>query len=203
MTAGVRRGGPVAGVVLAAGSSSRLGRNKLLVEIGGEPLVRRAARRALESGLAPVIAVLGFEAERVATALQGLGAAPVVCAEYAEGMHASLRAGILQVPPACEAAVMLLADMPLVTPAMTAAVVARYRSGSEPLVISLYGGSQAPPTLYSRELFPDLLALEGGGGRTVVRRHRARAATLEWPPALLADLDRAEDLARVRALALE
>ena len=202
-TDGSHRHGPVAGVVLAAGRSSRMGRNKLLVEIGGESLVRRTARRAIEGGLSPVIVVLGFEAERVVTALEGLAVTPVRCPEHAAGMHASLRTGILRVPPACEAAVLLLADMPLVTPAMTTAVVARYRSGAEPLVVSLYGEAQAPPTLYSRELFPALLKLEEGGGRTVVREHRARAAILEWPAAQLADLDRDQDLPGVQALALE
>ena len=203
VTAASSREAPVAGVVLAAGSSSRLGSNKLLLEIGGEPLVRRAARRALEAGLSPVIVVLGFEADEVGAALDGLDLTGVVCRDHTAGMHASMRAGILRVPPECGAAVLLLADMPLVTSAMTAAVVQRYRSGSEPLVISLYGGAQAPPTLYARALFPALLAVEAGGGRGVVRDHRHQAAALDWPPARLADLDRAEDVARVRALAGE
>jgi molybdenum cofactor cytidylyltransferase len=189
----------VAGVVLAAGSSSRLGTNKLLIDLGGETIVRRAARRALEAGLAPVIVVLGFEADRVAEALQGLDVVPVVNPDHAGGMHGSLQAGIGRVPADCEAAVVILADMPLVTSAMSAGLVARFRSGSEPLVISLYGDVQAPPTLYARALFPALGTAGEGGGRQVVRDHRDEAAAMEWPPALLADLDRPEDVERLRS----
>lgn len=203
MTGAPHSGGRVAGVVLAAGSSSRMGSNKLLIELAGEPIVRRSVRRALEAGLDPVIAVLGFEPERVSAALEGLAVTRVVAPDHATGMHASLHAGITQVPADCSGAVLVLADMPLVTAAMLAAVVARYRRGAEPLVISRYGGTLAPPTLYARALFPALLAVRDGGGRSVVREHRSEAAVLEWPSALLADLDRAEDVERVRALAME
>jgi molybdenum cofactor cytidylyltransferase len=197
------RSGRVAGVVLAAGSSSRLGSNKLLIDIGGESVVRRAAGRALEAGLSPVIAVIGFEADQVAGTLQGLDVILVVNPDHAVGMHSSVRAGIGRVPVDCEAAVVILADMPLVTSAMSADLVARFRAGSEPLVISIYGAVQAPPTLYSRALFPALGAAGEGCGRRVVRAHRGEAATLEWLPSLLADLDRPDDVERVRALGPE
>jgi molybdenum cofactor cytidylyltransferase len=197
------RDGRVAGVVLAAGSSSRLGSNKLLIDFGGETIVRRAARRALEAGLAPVIVVLGFEADRVAEALQGLDVIPVVNPDHAGGMHGSLQAGIGRVPADCEGAVVILADMPLVTSAMSAGLVARFRSGLESLVISLYGDVQAPPTLYARALFPALGAAGEGGGRQVIREHLDGAAALQWPPALLSDLDRPEDIERLRSLATE
>jgi molybdenum cofactor cytidylyltransferase len=193
----------VAGVVLAAGSSSRMGTNKLLLDLGGEPVVRRAARHALEAGLSPVIVVLGFEADRVGDALEGLDVTRVICPDHAAGMHASLRAGVARVPPHCAAAVMLLADMPLVTPAMSGALIARFRERPAPLIVSRYGAAQAPPTLYARALFPALLGLERGSGRDIVREHRSRAGIVDWPPALLADLDQAGDLERVRALLSE
>jgi molybdenum cofactor cytidylyltransferase len=197
------RDGRVAGLVLAAGSSSRLGANKLLLDFGGETIVHRAARRALEAGLAPVIVVLGFEADRVAAALQGLDVVTGVNPDHAAGMHGSIRAGIERVPADCEAAVVILADMPLVTSAMSAGLVARFRSGVEPLVISLYGTVQAPPTLYARPLFPALGAAGERAGRQVVREHRDEAAVMEWPPGLLADLDRPEDVERLRSLVTE
>ena len=199
----IMRDARVAGVVLAAGSSSRLGANKLLLDLGGETIVHRAARRALEAGLAPVIVVLGFKADRVGEALRGLEVMPVVNPDHAGGMHGSLQVGIGRVPADCEAAVVILADMPLVTSAMSAGLVARFRSGSEPLVISLYGDVQAPPTLYARALFPALGTAGEGGGRQVVRDHRAGAAAMKWPPALLADLDRPEDVERLRSMVTE
>jgi CTP:molybdopterin cytidylyltransferase MocA len=139
--------GSVAGVLLAAGSSVRMGRNKLLLAFNGETIVRRAVRCAL----------------------------------------------------AVEAAVVLLADMPLVTSAMIAEVVDRYRQSGAPLVISQYGDAIAPPHLYARSLFPDLAQAEGCG-KQVIRRHRAEAVVLLWPDTALTDLDVPADRDRVEAL---
>ena len=191
------RSGRVAGVVLAAGMSSRLGTNKLLLWLDSEPLVRRAARLAVEAGLSPVIVVLGHEAERVAAALDGLPVNAVVNPAYRAGMHRTLQHGIQHVPADCAAAVVLLADMPFVTAAMLEALVARFRSGAEPLVLSLYGEVQAPPTLYARTLFSELSEAGEACGRRIVREHRSEAAELRWPEAALADIDRPEDAARL------
>lgn len=189
--------GGIAGVVLAAGSSSRLGRNKLLIELGGETVVRRAAREAIRAGLSPVIVVVGFEAAAVAAELQDLPVETVVNERHAEGLQGSLASGIGRVPAGCEAALVMLADMPLVSASMLAEAVARFRAGHAPLVISLYGEVQAPPTLYSNRLFGALLAADAPGGRQVVRQHRDQADVLRWPADLGADLDRPEDVAKV------
>src|SRR5438552_8793075 len=193
------RAGRVAGVLLAAGTSSRLGSNKLLLELGADTVVRRTARHSLEAGLSPVIVVLGYEAPQVADALAGLPLKTLVIPEYHAGMHASLGAGIARVPAGCDAALVLLSDMPLVTPGMIAEVVARYRAGGE-LVISLYGEVQAPPTLYARRLFPALAEAGPGSGRRVIGDHRSAAVELHWPPELVADLDVPGDLERLRGL---
>ena len=193
------RSGRVAGVVLAAGMSTRLGANKLLLWLDSEPLVRRAARLALDAGLSPVIVVLGHEAERVLPALEGLAIETVLNPAHRSGMGSSLRQGVARVPHDCVAAVMLLADMPFVTAAMIEALVARFRAGTEPLVLSLYGEVQAPPTLYGRALFRELTAVgpPSTGGRHVALEHRDEAAELRWPASALADVDRPEDAARL------
>ena len=193
----VERAGRIAGIVLAAGTSSRHGENKLLLRIDSEPLVRRVARQAVEAGLSPVIVVLGHEAERVAAALGGMPVEPVVNPAYRAGMHGSIQAGIAHVPGDCTAAVVLLGDMPLVTAAMVVVLAERFRGGEEPLVLSLYGEVQAPPTLYARTLFPALAGAGAGGGREVVLAHRGEAAEICWPEALRADVDRPEDAARL------
>jgi molybdenum cofactor cytidylyltransferase len=194
---GAERTGRVAGVVLAAGASTRLGTNKLLLWLDSEPLVRRVARLALEAGLSPVVVVLGHETERVAAALDGLAVETVVNPAFGAGMAGSLKLGIARVPADCAAAVVLLADMPFVTAAMVAALVARFRGGTEPLVLSLYGEVQAPPTLYARTLFPALAEAGDGGGRRVVLDHRSEAAELRWPAAALVDIDHPADAARL------
>lgn len=189
----------VAGLLLAAGAATRMGRNKLLLELEGESLLRRAARRALAAGLDPVIAVLGHEAERTRRELQGLPCRALVNAGHARGMSTSLSAGAAAVPPEADALVVLLADMPLVDEAMIRAVVERYQACGAPVVTARYGEVTAPPTLYARRLFPELQGGEGEGrGREVVRRHRGEAAYLDFPPSALADLDAPEDLERAR-----
>jgi molybdenum cofactor cytidylyltransferase len=194
----LERAGPVAAIVLAAGGSARMGRNKLLFPLSGETVLRRAARQATAAGLDPVVVVLGHEAGRARAELAGLACRPVVNPHWAQGINGSLRTGLAALPAETTAAVVMLADMPFVTTEMLRTLVERWRDGTAPLVISEYDGVNAPPMLYGRALFPELLAMEGEGcGRQVVRRHREEAAVVAWPAAALADLDVPEDYERV------
>ncbi len=189
------RSGTVAGVVLAAGASTRMGENKLFLRVEGETLLRRVVRRAIASGLDPVIVVLGHEADRAAWELGDLACRRVKNPDYASGQHTSFRAGIAAVPDSAPAAVILLADMPHVDESMIAALIERYRASDRPLVISEYGGVHAPPTLYDRSLFAEIAAMTGDGcGRQVVKRHRGEAEAVSWPAERLADLDVPEDV---------
>ena len=197
MTPPTNRPARVAGIVLAAGSSVRMGRNKLLLELAGQSVVRRAVSRAL-AVLDPVIVVLGHEAERVRRELAGLSCRVVVNPEHGRGVETSVRAGVAALPAGADAAVMLLADMPLVTPAMLAALLERFRATGAVLVISRYEETIAPPHLYARSLFAELAA--AGSGKAVIGRHRADAEVLTWPAAGLADLDLPADRERVEAL---
>ena len=193
------RSGRVAGVVLAAGTSSRMGRNKLFLPLGGTSVLRRAVGTARDAGLDPVLVVLGHDSDRALAELAGLPCTPVVNAEFARGMNTSVRAGISAVPEDAPGAVLMLADMPFVTAAMLRALVDRYRAAEAPLVVSTYGEVLAPPILYGRPLFGELRALDGDGcGKRVVKAHRSEAIEVEWPPSALTDLDFPEDLERVR-----
>jgi len=194
------RSGRVAGVVLAAGSSSRMGRNKLLFDLNGEPLVRRAVRTAVDAGLDPVIVVLGHEADAVRAALEGLPCRDVVNPVHTEGMNSSVCAGITAVPSEAAAAIVLLADMPFVSAAMIGTLLERFRAGDALLVVSAYGGVNAPPTLYDRALFAELAGVEGRGcGKRMLRRHPGEATIVHWPATAIADLDVPDDYARVKA----
>ncbi len=190
----------MAAILLAAGSATRMGRNKMLLPLGGETVLRRAARAALSAGLDPVLVVLGYEAERAEAELAGLPVRIVPNPRHGLGINTSLSAGAEAVPPEASAAVVLLADMPGVDAAMIRQVVARYRETRAPLVTALYGEIPAPPTLYDRSLLPELHGGEGEGrGRELVRRHRARAVRVPFPEAALADLDVPVDYERARA----
>lgn len=194
------RSGSVAGVVLAAGTSSRMGRNKLLFDVSGEPLVRRTVRAAIAGGLDPMLVVLGHDAEAIRDALAPLPCRFVANPNYAEGMNSSVCAGFAALPPVVVAGVVLLADMPLVAADMIGALVAQYRSGGAPLILSDYAGVNAPPVLIDRSLFSELLSEGKGCGKRLRRLHPELAATISWPAASLADLDAPEDYERLRAL---
>ena len=191
----------VAGVVLAAGTSTRMGSNKLFLEIDGETIVHRAVRRAIEAGLDPVIVVVGHEADRTREAIDKLRCRPIFNPNFEAGVNSSLRAGIYAVSEtAAQAAVVILADMPFVTSEMIATLVDEYQQGTAPLVVSDYEGVNAPPVLYDRSLFPELAMSEGQGcGKHVVKRHRDEARSVAWPAAALADLDVPEDVERMKA----
>jgi molybdenum cofactor cytidylyltransferase len=194
------RRGPVAGVVLAAGTSSRMGVNKLFLPLGGSTVLRRAVDTAAAAGLDPVLVVVGHESARARAEVAGLPCVPVLNPDYAGGINTSLRAGIRAVPGDAAAAVVMLADMPFVRAAMVAALLERFRAGSAPLVLSVYGDVLAPPTLYGRTLFPELGDPSGEGcGKRVMKRHRAEAIEVAWPASALADLDVPGDLESVRA----
>jgi molybdenum cofactor cytidylyltransferase len=192
----------VAGIVLAAGSSTRMRVNKLLLRIDGDTLVRRAARVALEAGLDPVLVVLGHDAELVARDLADLPCTAVVNARHALGLNTSLEAGIAALPAEAEAAVVLLADMPLVTAPMIRALLERRDESGAALVASRYGAVVAPPALYGRAVFEELRGGDGDGrGREVLARHASEVVWADWPAEALADVDEAADLeeARLRA----
>ena len=195
----------VAGVILAAGASRRMGpgRNKLLLRLEGESLVHRAARRASRAGLAPLVVVLGHEADRVRAELADLPCDFALNLDFTGPTSGSLHKGLERLPPApgVGAAVVMLPDMVHVTEQMLAAIVAAAQGSDAPLVVSRYGDVTAPPLLFRRALFAELLAWTGEGcGKTVVQRHRAEAAFVDWPPAVLADIDTPEDFAAVEAL---
>ncbi len=194
----------IAVLLLAAGSSTRMGDNKMLMRIGGETILRRAARTAVAAGFEPVIVVTGHQREAAEAEIDGLGCATVFNPDHASGIHTSVRAGIDaladEVADEVAAVVIMLADMPFVTAAMLTELQDAYRGSDAPLVISRYGGEvKAPPMLYDRTLFPELRVMQRRCGREVVKRHLDEAIVREWPIEALADIDTPEDYERVCA----
>lgn len=189
----------VAAVVLAAGSSTRMGRNKLLLSLGGETVVRRAVRAAIDSGVDRVVVVLGHEADLVRAQLDGLACDLLVNPDHERGVGTSLHAGLRAVADA-DAAVVLLADMPFVSASMIRSVVDRFRGSGARLVLSHYGDVQAPPTLYARALFEEVLAEpDERCGKRIAKRHGGEAEIARWPESALQDLDVAADYEHLRS----
>jgi molybdenum cofactor cytidylyltransferase len=184
----------VAGILLAAGASSRMGHNKMLLHLDGESLLHRAARHAVDGGLSPLIVVLGHDSDRARATLRDVPCTIALNPDFATGVQSSLHTGLASVPPHADAAMVLLADMPFVAAEMIGAMIVDYATTRAPLIISDYDGVNAPPMLYDRQLFAEL---SSSTGKDVVGRHRPSARVHHWPASALADIDRPSDYARM------
>jgi molybdenum cofactor cytidylyltransferase len=169
--------GPVSGVILAAGRSSRLGRPKQLLDFDGEPLLRGLVRHAVASRLDEVVVVLGHRATEVATAIGEWGQRVVVNPDFAAGLSTSVRVGLGAVAADAEAVMFLLGDQPEIGAEIIDAVIGRHRATEAPIVMPTYGGIPANPVLFGCALFPELALVTGDeGARSVVKRHREEIA---------------------------
>ena len=161
----------IAAVVLAAGGATRFGSPKQLAELRGRPLLEHAldAVRAVPA-LDPIIVVLGAESERIRARVELDDVRVAVATEWREGISASLRAGVAAAPEA-EAVLVTLADQPLITPQVIAAVVDR-AGGPRPAARATYGGSPGHPVLIKRILFGEVERLRGdAGARDLLQAH--------------------------------
>jgi molybdenum cofactor cytidylyltransferase len=181
----------IAGVLLAAGRSTRFGRQKLLEPWDGAPLVRRSAATLVAAGLAPVIAVIQAD-DRVRGALQGLGLTLVVNPEPQSGVSGSIRRGIGALPPSTEAVLIAVADQPLLTGEAVSALIAAFRPGS--IVAPRYGAVTGNPRVYDRAFFPELMGLTGDrGGQVVATDHPEAVIEVPLPEVMGQDVDRPQD----------
>jgi molybdenum cofactor cytidylyltransferase len=190
----------IAAVVLAAGTSSRMGRQKLLLPMGeGRPLVRLSVERVLAGGLDDVVVVLGRDADRVAGALSGLAIRPVVNPRYAEGQSTSLRAGLDAIMPGTEAVVVALGDQPLPDPGLIGRMVAAFRETRRPVVVPRYRDGRGNPVLFAAALFDELRAVTGDqGGRGVIAAEPGRVAEVAVDAPMPADVDTWADYESLR-----
>jgi molybdenum cofactor cytidylyltransferase len=197
------KGKRIAAVVLAAGRSTRMGAiNKLIAEIGGKPLVRIAAERALASEAAPVIVVTGHEKEKVEAALAGLPVRFAHNPDYAEGLGSSLKAGIAAVPKEADAAIVCLGDMPQVDASLIDKLIAAFDPEKGALVVvPSIDGRRGNPVLWSRRFFPDLMAVTGDiGARHLIGSYAEAVAEVPVAGgAALTDVDTPESLLAVKA----
>jgi molybdenum cofactor cytidylyltransferase len=189
----------IAGIVLAAGLSRRMGRPKLLLPLGdGKPLVRLAVERVLAARLDSVVVVLGAEADAVAAALADLPVRTIVNPRHVEGQSTSLRAGVDALGPGMEAAVVALGDQPLPDPTLIARLVETFRETGRPIVVPRYLDGRGNPVLFSAAVFDELRAVGGDqGGRSVIARDPGRVAEVLVDATMPADVDTPDDYTRL------
>jgi molybdenum cofactor cytidylyltransferase len=194
-----RRPRQVAGLVMAAGRSSRMAPlNKLLVTDGeGVAMVARVAEKVLASGVKPVLVVTGHDRERVQEALAGKPVIFVHAEDYAEGLSASLKAGLSALPPDAEGVLVALGDMPLVEPVVITRILAAFDpEEGRAIVQPTFRGKHGNPMLWGREFIPEMMQLTGDmGARQLVAKHADRLVEVEVPDdGVLRDFDTAEAL---------
>lgn len=190
----------IAAIVMAAGRSRRMApHNKLLVtDKAGKPMVARVVDNVLSSNARPILVVTGHQAEQVEHALGGRPVRYVHAPDYAEGLSASLKAGIAAVPPECAAAVVCLGDMPLVTGRMIDRLLSMYDPEEGRLIVlPTFRGKQGNPMLWDRRFFPEILQISGdSGARFLVGKHAEVVCEVEMADdAVLRDFDTTESLA--------
>lgn len=191
----------VVGVVLAAGTGSRFGNsNKLLAEVDGMPLVRRATRSLLDAPLAEVVVVLGHEADRVRGALAECEVWFVENPDYATGQATSVGAGVNAARDLeADAAVFLPADMPFVSAESVHRLVRAYQSGVASALAVAHDGQRGNPVLFDDQYFEALTAVDGDtGGRSVLLECDDAALVAVADPGVRVDIDTPADLARHR-----
>lgn len=191
--------GRTAGIVLAAGSSTRLEGPKQLLPFRGKPLVSYAVESAQMAGLAPIVLVLGDHEHAIRQAVEGYDIKIVRNPNPDLGQSSSLQIGLNSMGSNVEAAIFLLADMPLISPDLMSEMIMRHRRGLSPIIVPYAGGRRGNPVLFDRVTFEKLSQIEGDrGGRVIFSAFNHER--LEWDDSIHFDVDTPEDIERLRGL---
>lgn len=190
----------VAGILLAAGGSTRLGQPKQLLNVGGIPLVRKIAQTALNSGLSPVIVVVGHAGQEVSAALEGLPVQIIENPIWSTGQSTSIKAGVAALPANSGGAIFLLSDQPFLTEAVVRALKSEAQKTQSPVIAPLILDQRGNPVYFDRDTLTDLSGLTGDqGGRAIFTRFPPHY--LPWgEESLLLDIDTMEDVDHFRRI---
>ena len=190
-------------VVLAAGSSTRMGeRNKLLEPIGDEPMVVTVVRNALASRVDEVVVVTGADHERVEACLSGLPVRLLCNPDHARGLSTSLKAGVSALPSGARAVVVCLGDMPLVRPGHIDALIRAFRTHPDgSIFVPTWQGGRGNPVLWTVDLLSEVGALTGDAGVRMLMSHhptKVREVPVD-EPGIHTDVDTPEALQKLTA----
>jgi len=192
----------VAAIILAAGRSSRMGRNKLLLDLEGKPILCHAVDQALGAGLSEIVVVSGHQASKVRAALGERPVKVIEAREHRLGMSASLKAGIRALGPKVDAVLVMLGDMPQVSAPLIQHLIAAYNPlEGRSIVVPTLDGKRGNPVLFDRRYFQEMLELEGDvGARHLIGTHDDHVAELSVDDAaVFTDVDTPEAYDRLLA----
>jgi molybdenum cofactor cytidylyltransferase len=187
----------IAGVVLAAGFARRMGRQKLLLDLRGKPVVRWAVEGVLPH-LGEVVVVTGHDDAGVRAALEGLAVRFAMNPRPQAGQGSSIAVGMAALKPWTAAVLVALGDQPRLPPGVIPALLQAREKTGKAIVAPIYRGTQGTPVLFAGEVFAELAALGGdAGARAVVQARPERVARVDIDAPMPPDVDTPEDYARL------
>jgi len=183
-------------ILLAAGSSTRLGEPKQNLMYEGQPLLQRAIQTALASSCEPVLVILGANAEAFQAGLNDLPVQTVFNPDWQEGMASSIRQGILtlnEISPDLDGAIIMVCDQPFVTTTLLNQLVEEKKMHDHGIIACTYQDTLGTPALFDKQFFPELLALQGlEGAKKLLFQHAAVVTSLDFPLGTF-DIDTPQD----------
>ena len=187
----------IAAVMLAAGLARRMGRQKLLLQLQGKPVVRLSVEHIV-SHVEDVVVVTGPEDTAIRQALEDLPVRFAVNPRPQDGQGTSIAAGVAALKPWTTAALIALGDQPRMPAAVVPALLDAFRRSGQAIVAPVYQGVHGTPVLFSSEVFGELRALTGdAGARAVVKVNPERVEAVAFDIAMPPDVDTPEDYAKL------
>jgi molybdenum cofactor cytidylyltransferase len=183
-------------ILLAAGSSSRMGQSKQLLEIDGQPLLQRTLETAEKSQASKIVVVLGANEAEHREVLKEKKIEIVVNRDWKKGMGSSIKSGlrfIADTYPSIQAVLISVCDQPLLTAEHLDKLIQAHHSTQMPVVTSHYAGTYGVPVFFERRIFSDLLQLsDGQGAKKIIQQYSTSMAVVDFPTGEI-DLDTMED----------
>ncbi len=187
-------------LILAAGSSTRLGQSKQLLKIQGVPLLRKTVLTALATASHSVTVVLGHNFKQHKEVIQDLNISILHHREWRKGMGSSIKAGvshILKTHADAQAIVILVCDQPYLTAEHLKALIATHGTSGASIIASNYASTTGVPALFDKSMFTELLELKDDqGAKKIMEKHAGRIIEIEFAPGEI-DIDTPSDYARL------
>ena len=194
----------ISALVLAAGESKRMGgKHKLLLPLAGKTMIACTIDAILQTNIAEVVVVLGYEAEAIKKILGVRPLKMVHNLDYPQGMASSIHAGLAALSPAATAVMICLADQPLIQPAELNLLLAAFlQTPGKTIAVPTFQNQRGNPVIFDLSYRDEMLALKGDiGGKAILARHPEAVLEVEMPTGnVLEDADTPEAYARITAI---